>query len=325
MSEKVLSISVAAYNIAETIDTAVSSLLQDKELLDEIEIIIVNDGSKDQTSQMAHRYASLYPDSIFVIDKENGGYGSTINASLEIANGKYYKLLDGDDWYYSRNLRGFLDFLKKRPADIVVTPYFKIRDNETIVDDHKEIGREPIELCTNSLVNHTFLMHEIAIATEKLRNLQCPIAEKCFYTDLEYVFYAVACADNVARYDEPIYCYRLGVEGQSVSLTGIRKHYKDYSVVARRMFAFYEKNVSSFTGSKKAALSASACDYTYHTYRAYTMLENPKEMKKELVALDREIQQSYPNVYTLGFNSKLVRYLRKSRFMLYPLFCRKYQ
>lgn len=323
MNNKILSISIAAYNVSECLDNAMVSLIKDETILQDIEIIIVNDGSKDETSQIAHNYALKYPDSVVVIDKENGGYGSTINSSLAVAKGKYYKLLDGDDWYCSENLQAFVEYLNNSSADLIVTPYYKVKNEGTIlVDDHKEIGNVASNLDSSPLQNHTFLMHEIAIKTEILKALNQPIAEKCFYTDLEFVFYAIASANSVARYDLPVYCYRLGVEGQSVSLTGIRKHYKDYSVVARRLYTYYEQETNKLKGSKKAVLDKAVCDYTYHTYYAYTVLENPKEMKKELVALDKEIKQLYPNVYTLGFNSKLVRLLRKSHFLAYPLICK---
>ena len=320
--DKILSISIAAYNVAECIEHALNSLIGEKDLLKKLEIIIVNDGSKDRTSEIAHGYASQFPESVVVIDKANGGYGSTINASLAIAKGKYYKLLDGDDWYCTDNLRGFISFLEKTSADLIVTPYYQIKQIEVLVDAHRDIKSEACSF-DHGLLNDTFLMHEIAIKTELLRAQNQPIAEKCFYTDLEYVYYAVACSCFVARYDKPIYCYKLGIEGQSVSLSGIRKHYKDYPVVARRMFAFYEREKGNIVGCKKKIMDKAVCDYTYHTYHAYTVLENPKAMKRELVALDKEIKQSYPSVYALGFNSKLVCLLRRSHFLAYSLICKK--
>ncbi len=324
MSNKVLSISIAAYNVSEYLDNVMESLIRNEEVLAKLEIIIVNDGSKDDTSKKAHEYASMFPDSIVVVDKENGGYGSTINASLAIAKGKYYKLLDGDDWFFGDNLPGFLNFLEKASADLVVSPYYQVVGSEmTIIDTHQTISHETSDLSTIQIDSKTFLMHEIAIKTERIRNLQQPIAEKCFYTDSEYVFYVISSADSVARYSDPIYCYRLGVEGQSVSLTGIRKHYNDFPIVARRIFSFYECEKDSITGSKKAILSTAVCNYTYHTYHAYTVLENPKDMKKKLVAFDKEIKQLYPSVYALGFNSKLVWLLRRSNFLAYSLICKK--
>lgn len=323
---KILSISIAAYNVEKCINDAIMSLIKDKDLLNEIEIIIVNDGSKDRTSQIAHDYADKYPESVLVIDKENGGYGSTINASLAIARGKYYKLLDGDDWYSTDNLHGFIEFLDSASADLIVTPYYQIKGNEeSLVDEHREIGNSEENLKTIHLNNHTFLMHEITINTERLREINQPIAEKCFYTDLEFVYYAIACANSIARYDKPIYCYQLGIEGQSVSLTGIRKHYRDFSIVARRMFSFYEEQGSFYQGSQKAILEKAICDYTYHTYHAYLVLENSKEMKKELIEFDKEIKQSYPKAYSIGFSSRLVWCLRRSYFLLFSLLSKKSQ
>lgn len=323
MDNKILSISIAAYNVSKYLDNAMKSLIQDESLLQRMEIIIVNDGSEDDTSEKAHGYAFRYPGSVIVVDKENGGYGSTINASLAIAKGKYYKLLDGDDWYSGDNLSGFLDFLDKASADLIVSPYYQvIGSNTTIIDTHQTISYETTDLSSVFPGNNTFLMHEITINTERIKAIQQSIAEKCFYTDSEYVFYAISSADTVVRFEKPIYCYRLGVEGQSVSLTGIRKHYRDFPVVAKRIFSFYEQEKSRVTGSKKAILDTAVCNYTYHTYHAYTVLEKPNDMKMELVSLDKEIKQSYPNAYSLGFNSKLVRYLRKSRFLLYPIICK---
>ncbi len=326
MSEKILSISVAAYNISETIDQVMESLTKDSSLLQKLEIIIVNDGSRDDTSQKAHGYASEYPESVVVIDKENGGYGSTINSSLAAARGRYYKLLDGDDWYASENMGAFLEYLEKAEADIVVTPYIQVKGSDIkCIDNHQEIPEDSIQLSAASVLNDTYLMHEVTVNTEILRNFQQPIAEHCFYTDLEYVFYVLASASTISRFFEPIYCYRLGVEGQSVSITGVRKHYKDYFVVARRMFSFYESTYKAYTGGKKKVLSAAIRNYSYHTYHAYTLLENPKEMKKELYQFDQEIKQSFPEGYSLGYGSKLVSVLRRTKFMAFPLFCKKNQ
>ena len=272
---KILSISIAAYNVSEYLDHTVTSLITEESVLDKIEIIIVNDGSKDRTSEVAHHYAERYPESVIVIDKENGGYGSTINASLAVAKGKYYKLLDGDDYYYTQNLRGFLEFLENSSADLVVAPYFQMRGSEaTLIDDHQDITGEAKDFQSLVLNNHTFLMHEISIRTEQFRSINQSITEKCFYTDLEYVYYAIASANSVARYDKPIYCYQLGIEGQSVSLSGIRKHYRDFPTVARRIFSFYEREAKNYQGCKKTVLNKAVCDYTYHTYHAYTVLVN---------------------------------------------------
>ena len=319
MAEKLLTVSIAAYNVADTLKTAVDSLIADEETLRMLDVIIVNDGSKDDTSRIAHAYADRYPDSVTVIDKPNGGYGSTVNASLAAAKGKYFKLLDGDDWYVTENLPGFLQFLRDASADLILSPYNEVRETPKRIDTHAEIGQNTVNLADAAWQNDVLLMHEVAVKTDALRRTGYQIAEHCFYTDIEFVFYAAAASGTVSRYAKPVYCYRLGVEGQSVSVQGIRRHYADYPVVARRIFGCYQTMVATLRGGKKQILDAIVRNYTYHTYHAFLVLERPMEKRGDLMALDREFRSRYPDAYRLGFNSHLVKWLRKSRFLLYGL------
>ena len=85
---KIVSFAIPCYNSAAYMDRAVESILKGGE---DVEIIIVNDGSKDATSEIAHRYEEQYPDIIKAVDKENGGHGDAVNAGLSHATGKYFK------------------------------------------------------------------------------------------------------------------------------------------------------------------------------------------------------------------------------------------
>ena len=100
---KILTISVAAYNVENYISNTLESLLVDD--IDDIEILVEDDGGIDNTANIVKEYEEKYPNVVKLIHKENGGYGSTINKSLEIATGKYFKQLDGDDWYDSNNFK----------------------------------------------------------------------------------------------------------------------------------------------------------------------------------------------------------------------------
>lgn len=97
MMEKILTVSVAAYNVEKTIARTLDSCCADG-VREQLEVIIVNDGSKDGTVDVVRSYCKRYPDTFKLIDKENGGYGSTLNCSIRAATGKYFKPLDGDDW-----------------------------------------------------------------------------------------------------------------------------------------------------------------------------------------------------------------------------------
>ena len=92
---KYISFAIPSYNSQEYMAKAIESILPGKE---EVEIIIVNDGSKDRTSEIAHEYMEKYPDIVKVVDKENGGHGDAVNAGLSHATGKYFKVVDSDDW-----------------------------------------------------------------------------------------------------------------------------------------------------------------------------------------------------------------------------------
>ena len=239
-TEKVLSISIAAYNVEAFLEDTVSSLTGDKETLRKLDILIVNDGSADRTGELARRLAQQHPDSIRVIDKENGGYGSTVNASLAAAEGIYYKLLDGDDRFDPANLRDFVLFLETADADLIVSPFCRVYGNEAVLaDDHPEIGTKSERISALRLAVPVFQMHELAVRTAALRRLNSPIAEHCFYTDLEFVFYCLLASGTIARFPRPVYRYRLGVDGQSVSLSGIRKHYRNLMTVLERVCRCY--------------------------------------------------------------------------------------
>ena len=138
---KVLTISIAAYNVEKFLKKTLDSLIiENMELL---EVLIVNDGSKDNTLQIARKYEEQYPNTFKVIDKENGGYGSTINEGIKYATGKYFKQLDGDDWYDTKNLNQFCLKLKQIDTDMIYTPYIK----------HK-ITDKTEEIVENEIMNH---------------------------------------------------------------------------------------------------------------------------------------------------------------------------
>lgn len=333
--EKVLTISIAAYNVSKYLATTLESLIVNN--LNKLDIIVVNDGSRDDTSVIAHDYAKCYPDSIRVVDKENGGYGSTINTSLAIARGKYFKLLDGDDWFDMESLPQYISFLEQTDADLVVNPYYEVRKERRIVANHQNLTAGQIE--NISISNHMFCMHELAVKTERLRSLNSfrsqnghrsqeslrsqyrLITEKCFYTDTEYTYNAIRCSDTITYFDIAVYCYRLGLAGQSVSIEGNRKHYKDYVHVLKRISEYYEADSKIYTGTKLAILGRITEHITFATYFAYLLLESPRNHRQELLNLDNCILQNYPNAYQCGMGSNIVKVLRSAHFCFIPFMC----
>ena len=118
--EKILSIVVPAYNVEKYLDQCLSSFVN-TEVLRDIEILIINDGSTDRTAEIAEKYCEKYPGCFVLYNKENGGHGSGINYGIEHAKGKYFKVVDGDDWVETVNLPVFVRTLKKIDVDVIAS------------------------------------------------------------------------------------------------------------------------------------------------------------------------------------------------------------
>lgn len=110
---KILTIIIPTYNMEKYLRRCLDSLIIDEDGMKQLEVLVINDGSKDSSSQIAHEYQDKYQDTFRVIDKENGNYGSCVNRGLKEATGKYVKVLDADDWFDTANFTSFLDFIKK--------------------------------------------------------------------------------------------------------------------------------------------------------------------------------------------------------------------
>ena len=111
---KYISFAIPSYNSQEYMSHAIESILVGGE---DVEIIIVNDGSSDDTSKIAHEYEEKYPTIIKAVDKENGGHGDAVNSGLTHATGKYFKVVDSDDWVDAEALQKILEFLKKLESE----------------------------------------------------------------------------------------------------------------------------------------------------------------------------------------------------------------
>ena len=119
--DKLLTIIVPSYNMERYLEKCLTSLGIEQlsheasesygNYAEALEVIIVNDGSKDRTSEIAHEFAEKYPGCVKVIDKQNGHYGSCINVGVVAARGKYVKILEADDSYDTKNFCQFVEYI----------------------------------------------------------------------------------------------------------------------------------------------------------------------------------------------------------------------
>ena len=237
--QPVLSIVVPAYNVEKYLEKCIVSLLNYEESY-KTEVIVVNDGSNDRTSEIAKKMAAVSNGIVKVIDKENGGHGSTINAGLKAATGKYFRLIDGDDWVDSGELEKLVSILEKEDADLVLTKgsyaYIEKSLFETIVDyDTLEEGRkyhfEDLIYYGYGFKEHGPLLSTSNYKTELLKKADFRISEKKPYVDMEFNSFSIQYIDTVKFYDLDIYRYLIGREGQTVSKDYWRKKYKDHAFI----------------------------------------------------------------------------------------------
>ncbi len=317
--EKILTISIAAYNVEKYIKKTLDSLMIKS--MDELEVLIIDDGSKDKTLEIAKEYEKNFPNTFKAIHKENGGYGSTINKSIEIATGKYFKQLDGDDWFETQELEEFINELKTCTEDMIVTPFKRVFEN----DGHEEIRDESIGInIKNGKFNDVetkdwFTMHAITYRTEILQKNNIRITEKCFYTDQEYDLLPLRYVETIRFIPNVIYCYRIGRADQSVSPEGLEKHYKDQTIVLKRLYKEYENAKNQSTTKEKYI-------YNYFVRRTklqifvYLIISYSKKHKSEMIEFINYLKNEQKEVYKeLCASTRTIRALEKSNYILYPI------
>lgn len=319
--EKVLSVSVAAYNIAATLREVLAPFLMD-DVRNRVDVMIVDDGSKDDTAKIAMEYQEKYPNTFRLISKQNGGWGSTLNTGMRAAKGKYFKQLDGDDYYSYENLSSFLDYLEKADSDIVHTPFVTYSDatggilnvlNDFGWEDYSENPKEQTILLSECRKIRPE-MHNFAIKSSIVQENEIFITEHCFYTDVEFCLKVFCLCKTISFYPRPIYYYRLAFCGQSVGVGGIRKHYRENQRMLMGMLEYYTNQVTEDWAKTMVFNRLSAvCDLMY---RMYFALKCTKEQRKELIEFDRILKENYPDFYN-SVNTRPVALLRKTNFRGY--------
>lgn len=250
---KIITFIIPSYNVERYLNTALQSFITgNEEVNEQIEIIIVDDGSKDNTAKLAESYVERYPHMFRLIQKENGGHGSTINVGSKAASGKYFKVVDADDWVVTENLAEYISFLENTDADAVLTPFHMVDMNtgertiqkmyiadyaRTYTPDEIAADWKAFDKCT------TF--HGIAYRTEFYNMHRHELPEKVFYEDQEYATIPLCMAKNVAVLNLYIYQYLVGNSEQSVAKSNQIKRIGHLDAVIEHMLVYWNENHSA--------------------------------------------------------------------------------
>lgn len=228
--------------MAQYLEQCVESMAQSK-YVDDLEVIIVNDGSIDNTRVVADGLSKKYPRSVFAIDKENGGHGSTINRGVSECCGKYFKVVDADDWVDADELDRLVEKLREADVDCVVSNFTEVYcedKKECVIDMSANIPQGEIVLYEDYVKTHFLAMHSVTYKTDAYRSAKISLTEHCFYVDTEYIYYPLAAFKTMACYPFNVYRYRLQRAGQSVGRDGFLKHMEDHRTVMLNLCEFYE-------------------------------------------------------------------------------------
>lgn len=238
---KYITFTVPCYNSAAYMKRCIDSLLVCPE---EVEIIIVDDGSTDETPAIADNYARQFPETVRVIHKENGGHGSGVNAGLKNASGKYFKVVDSDDWLdaasWQKVLLRIMQWEKEgTSADMVVCNY---------VYDHLYENRQKSMAYRNVFKKDTFtgwndtgafhpsqylVMHALIFRTDTLKKSGVVLPEHTFYVDNIFAYKPLPYVERIYYIDTDLYHYFLGRDDQSVNEEVLKKRIDQQILVTK--------------------------------------------------------------------------------------------
>ncbi len=222
---KLITFAVPCYNSAAYMGHCIETLLSAGE---DAEIILVDDGSQDETPAIADRYAAEYPDIVRVIHQPNGGHGEGVNQGIRHARGLYYKVVDSDDWLDVDSLQRVMDKLREfaawpKPLDLLICNYVyeHVEDNTRNIVRYK--GAFPVDkVFTWEEMGHWspskfLLMHSAIYRTEILRQCGMELPKHTFYVDNIFVYQPLPYVKSIYYMNEDLYRYFIGRSDQSVN------------------------------------------------------------------------------------------------------------
>lgn len=233
-----------AYNVDKYIEDNLKSYCHIKEK-EKLEVLIINDGSTDCTFDIANKYSEHYPECISVINKKNGGHGSAINYGIKYAAGRYFCIVDGDDWVNPKAIDKLLAVLKTENKDAIVMNYETVEqatgNRELKKHVHSKKSYDEIFLKEINDNNLYIPMASLCIKTKILKEAKYHISEKTFYVDEEYCTVGLSKVRSFLYLNINWYCYRVGNTSQSMYIENQIKNIKHKEKVLTKLIEYYHE------------------------------------------------------------------------------------
>lgn len=298
---KILSLVIPAYNSEKFLDKCIQSMLH-PDVLQDIEIIVVNDGSTDRTPEIAVSYCEQYPDTVRLINQGNKGHGGALNTGCAAASGKYLKVIDADDWVVTEHLPSFIQKLSECESDVVLTPHHTIDISSGEVCDWKCYPPEYGKVYTFSDImqdwgayERSLTFHGITYRTDFYHKKAERLPEHVFYEDHVYATFPCCYAESITPIDLFIYEYRIGDCSQSVSRQNQLKRRTHMETVLNVM----EQRYAEMSDSPNRMYVEKKLEGVLLSYFVTTLLADPDRREGRMLA-GRELEQCRsfsPNVY----------------------------
>ncbi len=259
---KLLTIAVPCYNSQDYMEKCIESLVVGG---DEVEILIVNDGSTDNTAQIADMLEAKYPGIVRAVHQPNKGHGGAVNTGIENASGMYFKVVDSDDKVKASAFKSILDKLREYkdaedPLDLLISNFIYDKEGQA----HKKVMHYRKALPVNRMFSwdearhfkkgQYILMHSVIYRTRLLRECGLKLPEHCFYVDNIYVFNPMPYVRNIYYLDVNFYYYFIGRDDQSVNEEVMIRRLDQQEKVNRIMFDYFSDGVRSGVIEKASPL-----------------------------------------------------------------------
>jgi len=327
--KKQVTLIIPTYNMEKYLHTCLGSLVTNDNCMEQIEVLVINDGSKDASSAIAHEYETKYPGTFHVIDKENGNYGSCINRGLKESTGRYVKILDADDHFDTAVLEKYIQSIKDIDTDLILT--------DNIVFGNNDISKKYYNFRVPSNSRQAFAehcetlmgciqMHNVTYKKSIFSTFDYHQTEGISYTDMEWIFAPMAHVRTFTYLPIPLYKYLVGREGQTISSEQIKRSSNHVIKLANSMLTMFTE-----TGDVEPAIY----NYLYFRlnrqikslYRTF-LAEFPGLNLNDLIAFDKRLEKELPQLYsdcghiTMGpfIHIRYVNYWRKHHYAPQPIY-----
>jgi len=318
---KLITFGVPCYNSEGYMRHCLDTILKAKE---DIEIVIINDGSKDNTLKIAKEYEKKYKGIIKVVDQENQGHGEGVNQGLKNATGLYYKVVDSDDWVDEKALKKLIKQIKKMQkednlVDMFIVNYVYEKEGEQKVIDYKSVFPQDKVFTWNDVgkfkLDQNILMHSVVYKTDVLKNSGVKLPKHTFYVDNIFVYYPLPCIKTMYYMDIDFYRYFIGRSDQSVNEKVMVKRINQQLFVTKEMTNFFDPYSFEKENPKLTKYLVHYLSMMYSICLILAALSKDKQIKKDLF---NDLKKSNLRLYKHIKYKSLATITRLPRFILIP-------